>query len=539
MDQSIEPGRAAGDAARPWWAEAVIYQIYLRSFQDADGDGIGDLAGVVARLDHLVWLGVDALWLSPFHPSPLLDGGYDVSDFEGVDPRFGDLATVDRLVTEAHGRGLKVIIDFVPNHTSDQHPWFRESRASRHNPKRDWYVWRDGQAGAAPNNWTSMMSGPAWTQDASTGQYFYHAFLPEQPDLNWRNPAVRDAMADVLRFWLARGIDGVRVDAVPHLVEDALFRDDLPEAVDAGGMPVQSGWRHVYTSNRPETLDCIADLRAVVDEFPDRLMIGEAHLPVPLTMRYYGGARPGLHAPFNFALIETTWSADALAAAIDHYLNLLPPGAPPNWVLGNHDEPRVASRLGPGLRGATMLAFTIGGAPVFYNGDELGLTEVTLSDADLRAVPEMRHPEHARKYAPHRTPMPWTGDPGGGFTTGTPWLPLGADNAARNVAAERDDGRSMLTFVRRLIALRTAEPALRVGHYVAMAPRDAAFLYGRQAGDARVLVALNTGDLPVTVPLEVAGSVVLSTALDREGERCDREVRLRAHEGLVIRLGPE
>lgn len=524
---------------RPWWADAVIYQIYLRSFQDSDGDGLGDLNGVIARLDYLVWLGVDALWLSPFHPSPLLDGGYDVSDFEGVDARFGDLATLERLIADAHTRGLRIIMDFVPNHTSDQHSWFIESRSSSRSAKRDWYVWREGRDGGPPNNWGSMLFGPAWTHDAASGQWFYHAFLPEQPDLNWRNPDVRRAMNDALRFWLDRGIDGVRVDAVPHLVEDDLLRDDLPEAVDAGGMTVQSGLRHVYTSNRPETLACLPVLREAVDAYRDRLLIGEVHLPIPLVMRYYGDMTNGLHAPFNFALLETEWNATALQAAIDEYLRLLPEGASPNWLLGNHDEPRVATRIGrEQARAAALLAFTLGGAPIMYNGDELGLEDVTLHDEDLRLVPEMRHPQHARKYAVHRAPMPWDDGPAGGFTTGTPWLPLGTANRGRNVAAQSSDAGSMLMLYRRLIALRRDEPALKDGLYRPLRTQPGVLAFIREAGAERVLVAAAIGHGHAAVILPADGIVVISTHLDRAGEACAERVDLRPNEGLVIRLAP-
>ena len=522
--------------ARPWWADAVIYQIYIRSFQDSDGDGLGDLEGVIARLDYLTWLGVDALWLSPFHPSPLLDGGYDVSDFNGVDPRFGSLATLDRLIGEAHERGLKIIMDFVPNHTSDQHAWFRESRSSPTSPKRDWYIWRDGKDGGPPNNWTSMLFGSAWTKDDPSGQWFYHAFLPEQPDLNWRNPAVRDAMGEALRFWMDRGIDGVRVDAVPHLVEDALLRDDLPETIDAGGMPAQSGSRHVYTSNRPETLAALPVLRQVVDAYPDRLLIGEVHLPVPMVMRYYGDMTNGLHAPFNFALLETQWNAIALQAAIDEYLRLLPPGAWPNWLLGNHDEPRVASRIGrEQARAAAMLAFTLGGAPIMYNGDELGLEEIVLTTTDLARVPEMRHPSHARKYAPHRAPMPWDGSSQSGFTTGTPWLPLGLDNAARHAAGQTTDPTSMLALYRGLIALRRAEPALAEGSYEPLRTDDGVLAFLRATNDHRMLVAINTEGSRAALKLPAAGVVVLSTSLDRTDEPPVETVELRPYEGLVVR----
>lgn len=429
--------------AAPWWKEAVVYQVYLRSFQDSDGGGFGDLDGLIARLDHLTWLGVDAVWLSPFHPSPMLDGGYDVSDFLGVDPRFGTLQTFDRLVAEAHGRGLKVILDYVPNHTSDRHPWFQESRASTDNPRRDWYVWRDGKDGDPPNGWRSMLGDPAWTRDEATGQFYYHAFLPQQPDLNWRNPEVRAAMHAVLRFWLDRGVDGFRVDAVAHLIEDDLLRDDPPGDLAGEGLPVQAGMRHAFTSDRPETHACVAEWRRLVDAYEGPVLIGEAHLPTERVVRYYGLESPGFHLPFNFVLLGMAWDARALAAAVDQYLNLLPSGAWPNWVLGNHDEQRLATRIGPEqARVAAMLAFTVGGTPFVYNGDELGLEDVPV------CADEVRHPDMSRERDPQRSPTPWDAGHHAGFTTGEPWLPLGAENTSRNVAAQARNASSMLTLYR-------------------------------------------------------------------------------------------
>jgi alpha-glucosidase len=293
------------ERAVAWWQRGVIYQIYPRSFQDTNGDGVGDLNGITARLDHLAWLGVDALWVSPIYPSPMADFGYDVSDYCAIDPLFGTMADFDRLVAQAHQRGLKVILDFVPNHTSDQHPWFVESRSSKDNPKRDWYLWREPKPdGAPPNNWIANFGGPAWTFDARTGQSYYHAFLSEQPDLNWRHPEVRAAMYDALRFWLKRGVDGFRVDAIANLIEDALLREDPPNPDFHAGLPPNRRVHRVFSYDRPETHPCVADLRAVIDEFPDRVVIGEAHLPIARVVKYYGDDRPGFNLPFNFILLH-------------------------------------------------------------------------------------------------------------------------------------------------------------------------------------------------------------------------------------------
>ncbi len=333
----------------PWWARGIIYQIYPRSFQDQDGDGIGDLPGIAGRLDYLRWLGVDAIWLSPIYPSPMADFGYDVADFTGIHPMFGTLADFDRLVAVAHGRGLKVILDFVPNHSSDRHPWFQEARASRVNPKRDWYVWRDpAPGGGPPNNWLSHFGGSGWEWDEATGQYYYHAFLKEQPDLNWRNPAVVAAMHDAMRFWLERGVDGFRVDVIWHLIKDDQFRDNPPNPGFAEGMWPYTRLLPVFTADRPEIHDVIAGLRRVVDDYDERVLIGEIYLPVERLVTYYGRDLRGAHLPFNFQLILTAWNARSIDRLIRAYEAALPAGGWPNWVLGNHDNHRIASRVGLG-----------------------------------------------------------------------------------------------------------------------------------------------------------------------------------------------
>src|SRR6266849_6448518 len=330
-----------------WWQQGVLYQIYPRSFKDITGDGIGDLAGIIAKLDYLTWLGIDAIWISPIYPSPMVDFGYDVTDFTGIDPIFGDLATFDTLIVQTHQRNLKVIMDYVPNHTSDLHPWFLESRSSSHNPKRDWYLWRDpGPNGGPPNNWLSEFGGSAWTFDQRSGQYYGHAFLAQQPDLNWRNPQVREAVHDVMRFWLARGVDGFRVDAVGHLLKDRQFRDNPPNPDFRRHDPPSKRLLRLHSADLPEVHGIIAGLRSVVDEFPNRLLIGEVYLPFDRLSAYYGRGLSGAHFPFNFALLSTAWNARAIARLVDEYEAALPPGGWPNWVLGNHDKPRIATRVG-------------------------------------------------------------------------------------------------------------------------------------------------------------------------------------------------
>ena len=519
-----------------WWQRGVIYQLYLRSFQDSNGDGIGDLQGVIDRLDYLEWLGVDALWLSPLHPSPDRDFGYDVSDYTAVHPRFGTLADFDRLLAEAHRRGLRVLLDFVPNHTSDQHPWFLESRSSRTNPKRDWYIWRDAaDGGGEPNNWLSNFGGPAWTWDEATGQFYYHAFLREQPDLNWRNPDVQAAMLDVMRFWLDRGVDGFRVDVIWGLVKDERFRDNPPNPDYHPSLPPHYEQLATYSADRPEVHAIVARMRALLDRYDDRMMVGEIYLPVERLVTYYGSGDEA-HLPFNFQLIRLPWDAQVVGRTIARYEALLPPHGWPNWVLGNHDKPRIVSRVGPSqARVAAMLLLTRRGTPTLYYGDEIGLANVPIPPDRVRDEFERNVPGLGFGRDPVRTPMQWTAGPNAGFTSGTPWLPLSADAATRNVERQRDDPRSMLTLYKRLLDLRRGEPALAVGSYRQLPSPPEVLAYAREHGPSRIVVALNFGSRPQEVRLEKGGrrEIVLSTHLDREGAVGAR-VKLRADEGVIL-----
>src|SRR4051812_24948906 len=377
-----------------WWQTGVIYQIYPRSFQDSNGDGVGDLRGINQRLPYLAELGIDAIWISPIFVSPMADFGYDIADYTEIDPLFGTLEDFDALAAAAHQLGLEVILDLVPNHTSDRHPWFLESRSSRDNPKRDWYIWRDpAPDGGPPNNWLSEFGGGAWEYDATTGQYYYHAFLAAQPDLNWRNPHVRAAMYDAMRFWLRRGVDGFRVDVIWHLIKDDQFRNNPPNPNFRVGDPPIHAVIPLYTADRPEVQDVIAEMRGVVDEFSDRLLIGEIYLPVERLVAYYGRDLSGVHLPFNFALLSVTWNARQLAKLIDEYEAALPKGGWPNWVLGNHDKPRLATRIGlDQARVAAMLLLTLRGTPTIYYGEEIRMEQVPIAPEHVRDPFEMRVP---------------------------------------------------------------------------------------------------------------------------------------------------
>jgi len=486
--QLTEPGR--------WWEPAVVYQIYPRSFCDTSGNGIGDLEGVRRHLDHLAWLGVDAVWMSPIFPSPMADFGYDVSDYCDVDPLFGTLADFDRLTAEAHGHGIKVLLDWVPNHTSDRHPWFGAARASRHDPKRDWYWWRDdrpdsaggtgppGSPGRLPNNWRAAFAGvghrefpPAWTFDEATGQWYLHLFLAVQPDLNWTNPEVQAAMAGTLRFWLARGVDGFRVDVIHGLGKDPTLPDLPPELA---GVPASA------LNDHPSTHPIIAALRAEMDRWPDppaRMMVGEVFLlETALVAPYYGTASaPELHLAFNFKPMFSRWDAGVWRHRIDEVEQLLGPiGAWPTWVLSNHDRPRHRTRFGSEARAraAAVLLLTLRGTPFLFAGEELGLE-------DAEVPPDRQVDPGGRDGC--RAPIPWDDTPSHGWPGApTPWLPWPPEaDAGRTVAGQRRDPGSMLHLYRRLLSARRASPALQGGTFSWLDAPDGVLAYRRTAAGDR------------------------------------------------------
>ena len=524
----------ANPVTAPWWERAVIYQIYPRSLQDSDGDGVGDLNGIEQRLDYLVELGIDAIWLSPIFSSPMADFGYDVSDYRGVDPIFGTLGDFDRLLATAHDRGLKLLLDFVPNHSSDQHPWFIESRSSRDNPRRDWYIWRDpARGGGPPNNWISDFGGSAWTFDEATGQYYLHAFLKEQPDLNWRNPQVRSAMLDVMRFWFDRGVDGFRIDVLWHMVKAEGLPDNPPNPAYLPGMGEMNQVLQLHSTDQPEVHEIAAEMRELADRFGERLLVGEIYLPVEQLVRYYGMDVPGVHLPFNFQLIDLPWDAGTLANAIRSYEQLLPENGWPNWVLGNHDRPRIVSRVGEAqARVAAMLLLTLRGTPTIYYGDEIGLADVPIPADRVRDPRELREPGIGLGRDPVRTPMAWDRSPNAGFTSGEPWLPLHEDWRTRNVTAENGDPGSMLLLYRALLALRGAEPALSIGSIQQVEATDHVLAYQRRHGKSRLQVVLNLTGTERQIPGDVEeGQVLLSTLGSPSPKGW-----LRPDEGLVLRV---
>jgi len=524
-----------------WWERGIIYQIYPRSFKDGNGDGIGDLRGVREKLDYLQWLGVDAVWISPIFHSPMADFGYDVSNYTDIDPIFGTLAEFDALLAEVHRRGMKLLLDYVPNHTSDQHPWFIDARSSRMSAKRDWYIWRDpAPDGGPPNNWRVNFGGVAWAWEEKTGQYYYHAFLKEQPDLNWRNPQVQHAMLEVLRFWLQRGVDGFRVDVMHHLLKDTDFRDNPPNPDWHPGMSPYRELLTTYTADLPEVQKIVALMRGVLDEYDDRMLVGEIYLPVERLMAYYGASGRGAHLPFNFQLIRLAWNAKQIAEAVERYEALLPSYAWPNWVLGNHDKPRIATRAGASqARVAAMLLLTLRGTPTMYYGDEIGMHAVPIAPDQVQDPFEKNVPGLGLGRDPVRTPMQWSSGQWAEFSTVRPWLPVADDYRNANVELERKDASSLLSLYRRLIELRRAERALSVGDYAALPAGEDLVAYMRKAGSRRILIVLNFGARPRRFnlnELEAQAVLLLSTYLDRERKKLAAELQLRPDEGVNVEL---
>ena len=505
----------------PWWKTAVVYQIYPRSFRDTTGDGVGDLRGIIEGLDHLEWLGVDALWLSPVFRSPMVDHGYDVSDYCDIDPVFGSLADMDELIERAHERGLKVLLDWVPNHTSDQHPWFLASRSSRDDPKRGWYVWRDGSPAERPNDWCRAFphGEPAWSWDEATEAWFLHLFTPEQPDLNWNHPDVRPAMLDTLRFWLDRGVDGFRMDVV-HAIGKG---DDLPE------FSADEAKRVTALIDVPKTHEHLREIRALLDSYPgERTSVGEVFLLDPAQVAEYYGDDDELHLSFNFAPLFSRWRAASWARHIRTASEVLDDaGHWATWVLSNHDNPRHRTRYGGDERvagSAAVLLLTMRGTPFLYAGEELGLEDAM--------VPPERHvdPSGGRRDG-CRGPIPWTPEPGRGWATADTWLPFPPESDRRNMAALRDDPRSILHLYRALLSLRRSSPALQLGSIEVLEGPEHVLVYERRLGaDVRTVAISFT---PGVTSIALDGLVQISSEPGRPAG-VPLEGPLQPYEGVIL-----
>ena len=522
----------------PWWRSAVLYQVYIRSFADSDGDGVGDLRGVLAHLDHLQWLGVDGLWVGPVMVSPDADWGYDVADHCAIQPGLGTIEDFDLLVREAGRRDIRVLVDVVPNHTSDRHPWFVDARSSRESSRRDWYVWADpGPDGGPPNNWASSCGGPAWTLDGASGQYYLHNHLPEQPDLNWWNPDVGAAFDDILRFWFDRGVAGLRVDVCNLIVKDAELRDN-PPATEDDDLDVQLlGQRTVYNGNRPEVHAVFRHWHQLVKSYDEaKVLVGETPVPVAELARYYGaGDQLELDLSFNFPFLQSPFEAPALQKVVADTERLLPVGAWPAWTGSNHDVSRMATRWGAGdprrTRLALVMLLCLRGTPVLFQGDEIGLEDGMVEPPDLRdPLGVLYWPAYAGRDGA-RTPVPWRAGPEGGFTEpGTrTWLPM-ADPDRCNVEDQRADAGSVLTLVRDLLALRRRTPDLRTGAYRVLTAPDGVWAWRR--GDV-VTVVLNLSDEAAAVTLS-PGLVLLGTDRGRDHGDVGDTLALGPWEGVVL-----
>ncbi len=531
---SSKPAAPADDA---WWRNAVIYEIAVVSFQDSNGDGQGDLPGLLQRIGYLKWLGIGAVWLTPIYQSPNQDFGYDIADFCSIDPRFGTMEDFERVIRALHDAGIRLILDFVPNHTSDQHAWFAESCASRTNPKADWYIWAEaGANGGPPNNWLSRFGGSAWEWCETRRQFYYHSFLTSQPDLNWRNSDVREAMADTMRFWLDRGVDGFRVDASAVLIKDDLLRDNPPNPKADARTPPPQRYVPVFTDDRPETMHCIEYLRQVLDEYNEKLLCGEVQGKTDRIGHFYGNSKPRLHLPLNFALLNSEWNAVSLQATIDAYFNAIPDRAWPDFVIGGHDKHRVASKIGQvQVRILAMLLMTIRGTPFLFAGDEIGMEQVSIPSERIQDPFEKLVKGFDLGRDPERAPLRWDDTKAGGFTTGEPWLPL-SEERSRNIEAQRRDPRSLLHLYRELIGLRRKEPCLLYGEYMPIRAQNDIFSFARTSKETKILVGLNLSGEPRLWEWQGSGIRLISSHLDREPGKIEWPMHLRSNEGVVVKV---
>ena len=520
------------DEQRPWWQGAAIYQIYPRSFRDSNGDGVGDLAGITEKLDHVASLGVDAIWISPFFTSPMRDFGYDVADYRDVDPVFGTLADFDALIARAHVLGLKVIIDQVYAHTSDLHPWFTESRADAANPRADWYVWADPKAdGAPPCNWQSVFGGPAWTWDARRRQYYLHTFLKEQPQLNVHNPAVQEALLAVARFWLERGVDGFRLDALNHAMHDPQLRDN-PPAPETGKLRTRpfDYQLKLYSQSQPGMIPLIERIRALCDEYGAIHTVAEVGGDqAEIEMKAYTAGNRRLSSAYGFDFLYAPELTPQFVADVMAKWNGtvgtdgLAEGWP-SWAFENHDAPRAVSRwcapadMDAFARMKLMLLASLRGNIILYQGEELGLEQDEIPFELLQDPEAIANWPLTLSRDGVRTPLPWTAEPLGGFTTGTPWLPLGAANLARAVTVQEADAGSLLHHARRVLALRRAEPALRQGAFALVNADQALLVFDRTLAGRTIRCAYNLAPQPVAWERPAPEATLLSVNLGNAGK---------------------
>jgi alpha-glucosidase len=537
--------------SEPWWKTGVIYQIYPRSFKDTSGNGIGDLQGIMEKLDYLndgteASLGIDIIWLNPINPSPQVDFGYDVSDYCEIDPLFGDLSIFKELIEALHKHGIRILMDLVLNHTSDQHPWFIESRSDLHNPKRDWYIWHPGNQGKPPNNWSSYFGGRAWHLDSKTSQYFLAMFAPEQPDLNWRNPDVKSALFDVMRFWLDQGVDGFRLDVFNQYFKDAKFRSNPINWNPLGIVHSFWGQHHIYDRDQPEIFPMLSEMRGLIDSYPERMMIGEivADVDSTKTFEYYGSQHDGLNLAYNFDLFRAKWSPRHFRRVIRKWEAHQQARVWPTYVLSNHDVPRHFSRYDKRSQGlarakvAAAMLLMLRGTPMLYYGEELGQAEVKLLKKQIMDPPGVRYWPFHKGRDGCRAPMQWDDSIYAGFTTGSPWLPVHTDSKTKNVKAQERDPESLLNLYRRLIWLRKKHPVLQSGDLVLVDKDHRHVLaFSRFLEDERIFVLLNFSFKNQSIILDASPPLkTLFGTHKREGEMISgKGVELQPNEVLILK----
>ncbi len=527
-----------------WWKHGTIYQIYPRSFNDSNGDGIGDINGIIEKLDYLADLGIDGIWLSPIYKSPMYDFGYDISDYRSIDPAFGTMDDFKKLIKEAHKRKIHIIMDMVINHSSHQHPWFVESRSSRDNPKRDWYIWRDGKKGKYPNNWMAAFGGHAWEWDEKTSQYYLHLFLKEQPDLNWRNDELKKAVFDEIRFWLDLGVDGFRLDVINYIVKDAAFRDN-PYWLHKTNPRRHDMQRHDYDRNRPETHEILKDLRRLMDEYGETMTVGEIYpnegvMEPETSAAYLGSGSDELHLAFDFSPIYAKFRAVDFKRILSRWYEAIPHGGWPCHVLSNHDQSRSMTRLAKGnpARAKVLLAMllTQRGTPFLYYGEEIGMTDGKIRKREIvDPVGKKYWPLHPGRD-PERTPMQWNDSDGAGFTTGKPWLPIAGTHKTVNVAAQENNPDSLLAFTRRLLKLRRENEALYAGSWQLIDSHTELLVYARGGKSGAFMVILNFAEKTRTISIDDPGNwqVALGTHRDREATLSGEALSLSSLEVLIL-----
>lgn len=525
---------------KDWYLDAVIYQIYPRSFKDANGDGIGDILGIIEKLDYIETLGVDALWISPIFPSPMEDFGYDISDYTNIEPLFGNLSDFDQMIVEAHKRDIKVILDYVPGHTSIQHPWFQESRLSRNNPKKDWYIWRYPKSdGAPPNNWLSVFGGSTWEYDKTRKQYYMHTWHKTQVDLNWRNEEVQKIMLDVLRFWLDRGVDGFRVDAFEHMMKNP----------DAGDLPLNPQYNAekdnpydmylpIYTRHQPELQDIVKLYSGVLKEYGNKFFVTESWGELPYLMALYSAGEK-FHAPFNFHFLQMDWKAEIFQSFVNEFDEMVGSTHLPTYVLGNHDRSRVATRIGKEqARVAAMLQLTLRGMPTIYNGEELGMEDVSIPQDKIQDPFEKNLPGKGLGRDPQRTPLLWDGSKYAGFSTKEPWLPLSSNHKRINVRQQDKDHHSMLSLYKKLLHFRKQSDALKHGSYLSVkTDSQDIFAFTRLYGDEHLLILLNFSNKKQNFQLPYETDLIFNTFLDTKKPNTKQYTfTLRPNEGTILRI---